>query len=81
MPKRRRRKKKCARLDPKGGGKVTINLVRDLWEGLNDVRTQLSQLRGELVPLSTVVRMYLEKGLIADKALPRPQSEKVESHA
>jgi hypothetical protein len=64
---------------PEGGGRVFVTLMRDMWEGLNDVRDQLSQLRGDIVPLSTVVRMYLEKGLIADKALPRPHcSEKVE---
>jgi len=59
------------------GGNVVVHLDHDMWEGLEEVRRQMSQLKRDRISLGAIVRMYLEKGLTADKALPRPQLEKV----
>jgi len=54
------------------GGQVVVVLNKEMWEALEDVRHQMSRLKGNRVSLPTIARMYLEKGLTADKALPRP---------
>lgn len=74
--KRRRRRKKPVD-DGKviEGGRVSLYLNQDMWDALLDVNSQMRQLKGVAISYSTIVRMYLEKGLIADRALPRPPRE------
>jgi hypothetical protein len=82
MKRRRRRKKHVeGAAVAEVVGRVTVLFNKDTKEALEEVRGKMSRILGEWVSSATIVRMYLEKGLIADKALPRPQTDKVESHA
>ncbi len=78
MPKAKKKRKK--RRSQAGKLGVYVPLKKDMWDALEEVRHKLSLLKGERVALGTTIARYLEKGLIADKALPRPPREE-ESHA
>ena len=72
MKKRRKRKKKPVEGKVREGGKVTLRFDNDTRDALEEVRSKMSEIVGERVSSATIVRLYLVKGLEADKALPRP---------
>jgi hypothetical protein len=50
---------------------VHVPLDKEMWDALEWVRHTMSRIKGDRISLGTIVRMYLEKGLQADKAFPK----------